>query len=224
MFEGYTLVNQLEDRVRRGWDLSKFGALPDPSAEVVIYRRPRTDTQIFDYEILEAFRVKGIEDCRNRWQGKWGTQVRSGQDRTSRHAIQRAMKEFFGWELELDKFPFVATMGPWIHRATVAHMMTQVTMTVYEDQGEVTPWKGDIYCLDATELELPATGGYTAMEQTHWVTFRDLIESRGQDASYLYWSVIAACIPTMFKYDPPHHNLTPYFGPGEYRLWWDAYW
>ncbi len=223
MFEGYTLANQQADRIARGWDLSKFGALPDPTAEVVIYRRSKHDTHVFEYEILEAFRVKGIEDCRNRWQLKWGTQVRAGQDRTSRHAIQRAVKEFIGWELQLKQFQFAATMGPWIHQATVSLGMMDWTMTVHPEQGEVTPWKGDIFCLDATELELPEKGGYTVMEQTQWVVLKELIETRGHDASCLYWSVVAACAPTMFKYDPPWHNLTPYFEPGEYRLWWDAY-
>lgn len=215
MFEKFSLAEQLERWIKRGWKLS-YSGLPDPTVEVVLYRKPSDAKSVLDFEILEATRAAGIADCLNRVQMKWGTQVR-GSDCTSLHSIQRGVREILGWEVELEDFRLVASVGPWIHRATASLEDGLVVLRIQEEQGEETCFKGDLFCADVGGFELGEKGAYLkAMRDTRWVSLRNLIAERGQDASVLYWSMVAACIPRMNGKSTQADHLIQYFAPGQY--------
>lgn len=219
MFEKFTLAEQLERWIRRGWKLS-YSGLPDPTGEVVLYRKPLGAESVLDFQILEARRIAGIADCLNRIQLKWGTQVRAS-DSTPRHSIQRGVKEILGWEIRSGQFELVGIVGPWVHQATVelSHSDAWLTLTVDEEQGEETCFSGTLFCADVTGFELGDQGAYLkAMKDTRWVRLRDLIEERGQDATCLYWSMVVTCLPRMAGVEVQADGLIQYFGPGQHRF------
>lgn len=224
MFEKLTLAGKLEQWIGRGWKLG-FTGLPDPTVEVVLYRKSSGARSVLDFEILEATRVAGIADCLNRVQIKWGTQVRA-TDPTQLHSIQRGIREILGWEMGPEKFKFVGIVGPWIHRATVELVPrvfgdpSEITLNVQEEQGEETCFSGTLFCANATGFELGEQGAYLkAMENTRWVNLRNLIQERGQDASCLYWSMLAYCLFHMnWGKAPPHDRFIRYIEPGKYHF------
>src|SRR3989344_1275950 len=223
MFEGYALRQQRADEERRGWDPDKISASTYCSVEVVVIHRPK-GSQVMDWEILEARRRsdRGIADCRGRWQGKWGTQIRPPTDPSARQAVERCLREFFG-EKFTGKLQFAGNTGPWVHKATVEQDDHELFLKILDEQAESTPWQGSIYVSEAEDREFDPDGGHKNVHMNEegggirWVSLRNLITERGQDASYLYWLLLFLAIRFLFA--PANHNVEPrYWKPGKYSL------
>lgn len=218
MHEKLTLGKQIENKIKRGGSLD-FLALPDPAVELVAYRKPGDVTNVLDFEILEAERVKGIADCLNRWQGKVGTQVRAGTDPSPLHSLNRGFKELFGVEqVPDDKRKLAAVVGPWFYRATARLENETLHLNVQEEPGEETAFMAMLFTVDFTGLELNQSSAYfNATRGARWVSLRQLVAERGEDPSYLYWSTIALAVRQL-RGQAALENLITYFPPGEYQF------
>jgi len=95
VFEGFTLGEQREVEAARGWKPS-YGALTYCTAEAVVVYRANPDDHVLDWEILDAERVTGAPDCVGKRQGKWGTYIMPGKDKSAVEAVRRCLNENFG--------------------------------------------------------------------------------------------------------------------------------
>lgn len=215
MFEGLTLATQRALEEARGWKPG-YSALTYNTAEAVLFRQPDGVEEALDYEILDAERVTGAPDCVGKRQGKWGAYVKP-TDPTARHAIQRGLKETFGWEVPLGNFHMVGIVGPWLHKATTELDGGLLVLTVHEDQAEQTPFEAKLFSVDVTDFEVGTEGGHAkATKDARWIKIRDLIAEQGQNKDYLYWLMVAMCFEERKGEGPRTYNSLQYISPGEY--------
>lgn len=222
MFEGYTLEKQRQDEIARGWK-PDFSALTYCTAEAVVYRRPKNGGNVLNFEILVGKRstTKGIEDMRGRPVGRWGTQVRTSSDPTSRDAVQRyLLKESFGWDIKPEQCILVDIVGPWLHKATVhldeSRVYGGLILKVHEGQGEVTPFESKLFRVDATGLEIDPAGKHTgAFDDVRWTSLRDLIAEQGENPDFLYWLMVALSFHSIWGSGVPK---LAYYKPGDYEF------
>lgn len=221
MFEGYTLEQQRKSEAVRGWR-PDFAALTYCTAEAVIFRKPKDAKNFLDEEFLDAERVTGAPDCVGRRQGKWGTYVRP-TDPTAHHAIQRGVRETFGWDVGLEKFRMAGIVGPWIHRGTVEISSQKLILTVHEEQGENTPFQAILFWTDVTGFDIrPEEGNYAKTTRgARWIRLRDLIAEQGQNPDYMYWIMLWFCLRQRKLgqiLSGLVNDFVPYFASGEYEL------
>lgn len=220
MFEEQTLATQRALESERGWtNLEKLSPLTYSTVEVVVIHRSEPNGDPLNWEILEARRRsdRGVVDCRSRWQGKWGTQVRPPVDKSAHQAAKRCIGEFFGENFDGELY-FAGITGPWVHKAQAGHDHDGFFLKILPEQCESTPWEGKIYAFDAKNREFDPDGGHKNVHGDEvgggprWVTLRELIKKRGHDADYLHWLVISLAVRALE--DPKGHNTEPrYWSP-----------
>lgn len=220
MFEGQTLATQRAQEVERGWtDLEKLSPLTYSTVEVVVIHRPNGTSDPLLWEILETRRRsdRGVVDCRGRWQGKWGTQVRPPVDKSAHQAARRCIGEFFGENFDGELY-FAGITGPWVHKAEAGHDQRGFFLRILPEQCESTPWEGKIYAFDAKNREFDQDSGHKNVHSgedgagPYWIRLRDLIEKRGNDSAYLHWLVV--CLAVRALDDPKGHDTEPrYWSP-----------
>jgi len=224
MFKGFTLEQQREIEVQRGWKPS-YSALTYCTAEAVIFRKPPNNSlyrNVLGYEILDAERTGGAPDCLGKRQGKWGAYVYP-TDPTARDAFKRGLKEQFGWDVPLERLRFAGVVGPWLHKATARLGGSFLVLSVKEEQAEQTPFEAKLFSVNATGFDIGPQGNYLkATRDMRWISLRDLIAEQGQNQDYLYWLMIARCMEVEYDSMTTLGNPFKYFAPGEYKFRVDA--
>ena len=220
MFEGYTLEAQRQVEVERGWKPT-YSALSYCTAEGVIFRRALRTDNVLDCYILEVERTSGAPDCLGKRQGKWGTYVRP-TDRNARYAFQRYLMEAFEWNVGPEQLAFASIVGPELYKSTVQTKEGILFLTVTDQQAEQTPFEAKLFCIDVTDnpnFHWLGEGGYTkSTKNARWVRVRDLIAEQGNNADYLYWTMLALCIFCQSGKLRSQNEIVSEFGPGEYKF------
>lgn len=217
MFENLTLADQRRTEEARGWK-PHFRALTYCTAEAVLFRRPTDTKSILDYEVLDAERISGAPDCVGKRQGKWGTYIYP-TDKTAEHAILRALKELFAWDIPHSSLQFAGVVGPWLHKATARLEKEILYLRVLDEQAEETPFEAKLFFTDVTSFDLSSTNAYLKIcKDLRWVRFKELIKTQGQNKNYLYWQMIAMCAERALGYSKPFRYFEPSEGECAFHL------
>ncbi len=194
MFEGYTLEQQREVEVARGWKPT-YSALTYCTAEAILHRGKG---HVLDHEILIAERTSGAPDCLGKIQGKWGTYVKP-TDRNAECAIKRSMSESFGWDDHTYNATFEGIVGPELYKARLRYISREkqqdLVLDVTEQQGESTPFQATLFSIEVAPGRKFGSGSYgKSTKNAQWIELNQLIKEQGENPNFLYWTMIAIYI------------------------------